>query len=352
MINEQSKTLDKDPAFQAYIDHLKDNRDNNGEVSKGTLYAAHSALRNFCYYTDLEITETTLTKLIQHKRRNKESKDIEEQLRAFSNVEPMKSHHTQASRILGMFAANFANLDLRINTHFEPASEDCTEGIFREIYSQLTPEQQDMIQWNLYYPQRAQPAYRIPLNEIDVSRKDYAIITIKPHHANYSNKARVKHPAIIPLKFAKRVIANADAAHRKAVFPNHVSQWKKITAFAKQEYNVKLTSKYCRKLYEDKAEDSTLKPSIAAFLMGDKTKLQQTGHLPQFYNLKLKFIEKIIADYKQSGIEELLTMPNNKHLLQQTPNINNNSESIEELKQQIAELTNRLQQMTSKRPNF
>lgn len=155
-------------------------------------------------------------------------------------------------------------------------------------------------------PQRAKAAYRIPWERIDESRSDYAIAWIEPEVG--INKSRVKHPAFIPIQFYNRVKANAMASGRFCPFPNHESLWRTITAFAKQEYHVRLVSNYTRKFFEDKGEDSRLAPSVAAFLMGDKTKLAQTGHLPLFYNNKLKFVERIAQEYKQSGLEHLLDL--------------------------------------------
>lgn len=36
--------------------------------------------------------------------------------------------------------------------------------------------------------------------------------------------------------------------------------------------------------------DSSLSPAIATFIMGDKTKLNATGHMPLFYSTRLRFV--------------------------------------------------------------
>jgi hypothetical protein len=110
--------------------------------------------------------------------------------------EPIKSHSKLASNVLGIFRANYAQLQLRVNNHFAPAEENCTLGIFREIFSKLTDEQKAMVQWGVFIPERATAAYRIPLNEIDLSRTDYAIIRIKAHPTDYNNKSKVEHPPL------------------------------------------------------------------------------------------------------------------------------------------------------------
>ena len=309
-------------------------RNNNGEISANTIKHTTQAIRQFMEYTNLNFNGHAIADLTQYKRNNPQSTDIEQAVRAFSLEQPIKTHHNHASAILGIFRANFAPLNLRINNHFPPTEENCTEGIFREIYSHLTQEQQDLIQWGLYVPQRAKAAYRMKFDTFDTTRTDYATTWIEPTVG--INKSRVRHPAFIPIGFFKRIQANAKQANRDEPFINHQSLWRAITKFAKEEYKVRLVSNYTRKFFEDKAEDSKIAPSVAAFLMGDKTKLAQTGHLPQFYNNKLKFLERMIQEYKQSGLENLLNLNNSQEQVSET----------ERLKAEIAELKKKLGEQT------
>jgi hypothetical protein len=324
-----------DPAIVEYFNHLKTVRDNNGEISKGTKSQAISAARQIIRYTGLEFNGHAIKDLTEYKRNNPQSVDIEQAVRAFSLVPPIKNHSNFASLILGIFRANFAPLNLRINNHFPPAEENCTEGLFLEIFGHLTEEQRDMIQWGLYVPERAKAAYRIPWERIDETRSDYAIAWIEPEVG--INKSRVRHPALIPIDFYRRIKRNALAANRTSPFPNHDTLWRRISAFAKNEYQVRLVSNYLRKFFEDKAEDSKLSPSVGAFLMGDKTKLAQTGHMPLFYNNKLKFVEKLIEAYKESGLE---------HLLNITDPPTDKLSEVEQLKAKVAELEEQLLKLT------
>lgn len=93
-------------------------------------------------------------------------------------------------------------------------------------------------------------------------------------------------------------------------------------------------SNYTRKFFEDKAEDSKLAPSVSAFLMGDKTKLAQTGHMPLFYNNKLKFVERMAQEYKQSGLENLLDLHNSHKQADETEQL---KIEIERLRQLLTE---------------
>ncbi len=221
-------------------------------------------------------------------------------------LEPLKSHALWASYILGIFRANFAQLQLRVNTHFPLTEENCTEGIFLEIYKHLDQETKGMIQWGQCVPERAKAAYRISSQDIDLTRQDYAIVWI---HAQRS-KMRVKHPCFVPIDFAKQVISNAQAAKRTCPFPNHEPRWKTVTKFAKDEFKVRLVSNYLRKRFVDIASKTTIPPSYAAFIMGDKTRIQQTGiHLDLIYGTGLRFIDELTEQISKSKLTEALTIP-------------------------------------------
>ncbi len=108
------------------------------------------AIRYFLKYTDIAITDHAIYDLVKYKQNNPNSTDIEQAVIVFTNEQPIKRARAQASYILGIFnRGNFTPLKCRVYNHFEPSEQNCTEGIFREIYKHLTPEQQDMIQWNL-----------------------------------------------------------------------------------------------------------------------------------------------------------------------------------------------------------
>lgn len=297
--------LASDQAIQHYFNCIRTRRGNNGFLPLGTKMRVRSSIYNFVNYTDLPITNTTISDLIKFKRTNPNSNDIEQVVQRFSTELPIQNHASQASCILGIFRANFAPLQLRVNTHFPPAEENCSEGTFLEIYHAQDQETKDMIQWQQYVPERATASYLVPFEDIDLSRKDYAIIWIQA----IRSKSRTKHPCFVPIQFAKKVIESAKSSGRNCPFPNYASLWKKVSTFAREEYKVKLISHYIRKRYVDIADSTTIPKSQAAFLMGDKTKIAKEGiHLDLIYGRGLRFIEELIKNYTDSGLADALTI--------------------------------------------
>ncbi|MHB2035540.1 MAG: hypothetical protein ACYCPW_02210 [Nitrososphaerales archaeon] len=342
--DDYGQIVAKDPAVIAYKKHLVKRRLGK-RLSKDTHTSTNMGIVHFLEYTDIPITDHAITDLIRHKQNFPLSHDIESAIDDFANPEPdakatIRTRAKFASRILGIFTANYADLKTSVNTHFTPAKEDCTDGIFFEIYKHLDQETKNMIQWNMYVPQRAKAAYCVPLDNIDTSRTDYAVVFISDQdnqQTGANNKTDTAHICIVPLDFAKDIVAKAKAAHRNCPFPNHQSLWKKVTAIAKSEYHVTLHSNFCRKFFEDMATDKriALEPAIAAFIMGDKTKLAATGHMPEFYNRKLRFTEKIVKAFKESQIERLLNLDNPTE-----PDLrNDNVELLSIIKQQAETIT-------------
>jgi hypothetical protein len=74
--------------------------------------------------------------------------------------------------------------------------------------------------------------------------------------------------------------------------------------------------------------------------MGDKGKLAKSGHLPEHYNLKIRFMEAMISKYDESGLPYLLWLFPKKSI--------NRSESaddkIRRLEQELARLKKQLSQ--------
>jgi len=140
----EADAIKKDPAIKLYLADLTQSRGNNGFLNKSTIQYIVTATRQFLIYTDTPITDHAMQDLVTYKRHNRDSTDIELAVKSFSLEEPKKAHASLACRIQGIFTRNFAKLDVKVNTHFPPAHENITRGIFREIYTKLTEEQKDI----------------------------------------------------------------------------------------------------------------------------------------------------------------------------------------------------------------
>ena len=338
--HETRDVILSDQYFQNYVNYLKGVRGNNGNVSPNTLSRAIGSVWNFLDYTGIPITNHALTDLIEAKRKNPTNTEIEQAIVAFANEQPINQQSDRASFILAIFKrGNFTPLMARVNTHFEPKQkENCSWKTFLAIYAELTEEQKAMIQWGLYVPQRAVASYHVPLDRIELEKHpNYALVTIEPTVG--INKARVRHPCFVPIDFAREIVRAAEAAGRTCPFPNHQSEWKKITALAKEKYGVHLLSKNLRKFFEKAAHQTRLRADFAAFVMGDKTKLNASGHMPLIYDPDLMeafWVEEIAPEITKSGIIDLITL---------SPRENREGERLRQIQEQIESLQEEAQRL-------
>jgi hypothetical protein len=144
--NAEATAIKNDPAIRLYLADLSQSRNNNGILNDEAIQSTITATRQFLRYTDTPITDHAMQDLVTYKRHNRDSTDIELAVKSYALEAPIQSHANRACRIQGIFTRNFAKLDVKVNTHFPPAIENITRGIFREIFTHLTTEQQDMIQ--------------------------------------------------------------------------------------------------------------------------------------------------------------------------------------------------------------
>jgi len=326
-----NRIIDRDLAIRAYYRHCSTHRGNAGNLSPNTMKYAHAAVKQFLSYAGTKLSSHAVLDLVNYKRNNPLSTDIERCLQDFAAEQPVKTHSGSANCILGIFKANFARLNVSINNHFEPNEEDCSTETFLRVWEAMDEETQDLIQWGVYYPERSSACWNIRFSEFQTMGK-YAVAWVAPFSDSYRNKSKVKHPAIIPLPFFTKVKANAEAAGRDQPFPNHRSKFKyKVTPFARSEFKEKLVSNRGRKLFEEMADKAHVSPAISAFLMGDKTKMNQSGHLALIYNtaLRQKGLQNIISEYQK--VEPYLDLRNKG-------NPDTNSGEIEELRRRIREL--------------
>lgn len=327
----ENAIIDRDPALQSYYRHCANRRGNAGELSPNTTTYTHAAVKQFLNYADIPLSDHAMLDLVTYKRTNPLSTDIEQCVQDYAGEPPIKAHAGMANCIIGIFKANFARLSVSVNNHFEPNEEDCSTETFFKVWEAMSEEAQDLIQWGVYYPERSSACWRIPFSEFQTNG-NYAIAWVAAHSEYYRNKSKVKHPAIIPLPFFNKVKARARAIGREQPFPNHSSLFKyKVTPFARREFKEKFVSNRGRKIFEEMADRAHMSPAISAFLMGDKTKMNQSGHLALIYNtaLRQKGIQNIILEYQK--VEPFLDLQNGGN-----PNIV--STEVEELRRRVSEL--------------
>jgi len=327
----ENAIIDRDPALQSYYRHCANRRGNAGEISPNTKTYTHAAVKQFLNYADIPFSDHAMLDLITYKRTNPLSTDIEQCIQDYAGEPPIKAHAGMANCIIGIFKANFARLSVSVNNHFEPDEEDCSTETFFKVWDAMDEETQDLIQWGVYYPERSSACWNIPFSEFQTIG-NHAVAWVAAHSEHYRNKSKVKHPAIIPLAFFNKVKSKALAAGRDQPFPNYSSAFKcKVTLFARREFREKLVSNRGRKILEEMADRARMSPAISAFLMGDKTKMNQSGHLALIYNtaLRQKGIQNIVSEYQK--VETFLDLRNRGQ-----PTVPPNE--VEELKRRILEL--------------
>ena len=328
---EENEIIDLAPAVQTYYKPCTMHRGNNGILSPHTKEYAHSGVKQFLRYAGIELSNHAILDLVNYKRNNPLSTDIERCVQDYAGEPPIKASAGRANCILGIFKANFAKLNVSVNNHFEPYDEDCSTENFIRVWEAMDEETQDLIQWGVYYPERSSACWRIKFSEFQIMG-NYAVAWTAAFSDHYRNKSKVKHPAIIPLSFFNKVRKHAEAAGRDQPFPNHKSRFKNtITPFARKEFNEKLVSNRGRKYFEEMADRSHVSPAISAFLMGDKTKMNQSGHLALIYNtaLRQKGLQNIVTEYQK--VEPYLNLRNKGRP-------DSKSAEVEGLKQRIREL--------------
>jgi len=295
----ETTTIQSDQSFKRYLDYLKIRGNNKGRISHATLSHVTRAVKHFLEYCNLEITNHALNDLVEYKRNNPQSSDIEEALRAFATTEPIHARTADTSAILGIFnRGNFTQLHLHVNNHFYPERQEIPEETLKEIFKGTTEEMQTLQLFQTYIGERIFAVAHVKDKDINLDLdEELAIIFFD----GSTTKNHIKHFSLCPKNVATKVLEIMNKTGRQTAFPNHTTIWKQITKFAKDEFKIKYTSHYLRARFETIADDTGISMNKVNFLMGgaphgtdDTAKL---GHLPQIYIMKQ--IPKMATPYKQ-----------------------------------------------------
>ena len=233
-------------------------------------------------YLNREINDHAITDLIAEVKEQHKCDDFsfDDRLLIYSNLPSLRTHRNSATYLKGIFKANRCRLDLSIDNHFDSRTAKISDGILREIYLAQSPEKQALMDWQAYAGERvACICTKITLSQIELVSDKYAIIHIQGHQT----KARYNHICIVPRPLAEQVLKIARTTGREQPFPNKESLWREITAFALQEYGVRLTSHYLRKRFHSIAQKTAMPVNDWDYLMGDK---MSAGHEANTYTLE------------------------------------------------------------------
>ena len=174
-----SLIIESDPAFQAYLDYLRQRGNNQNRLSNGTLYAARRGLIHFLHFCNIPITNHALTDLVDAKRMNPNNIQIEQALRKYMSIPPaIKTRTNQASLICGIFArGNFTPLHIHVNNHYDTEKEEIPESTLRAIYHESKPEAQVIQQIQASLGERQYAIGMIQEKDFELNLDDtYAIV--------------------------------------------------------------------------------------------------------------------------------------------------------------------------------
>lgn len=295
--------VEEDPALQNYYDYLKQRGKNHGRLSNGTRKLTRRAVVHFLHFCNLEITNHTLSDLIETKQANPNNFEIEKALRKYCYSTPKTpiTRTNEASYICSIFnRGNFTPLKIHINTHYAPEKTEIPEAIIKAIYREVTPELQIIQELEAYLGERRRAIGYLKLTDFNLEiNPDYAVAFFDGEYT----KGHIRHFSICPQQTALKAIKLAHKTGREFIFPNYETLWKKIKNYALKKYHVHYTSHYLRIRFETIADDTGISMNKVSYLMGgtphtpDTTKL---AHLPEHYLLKeakkyIRFYDQFLA---------------------------------------------------------
>jgi len=197
----EHKIIEQDLAIQRYFTTIKGKARNKGILSERTKIPTIIATRLFLNFLQIPITDHALTDLIKVKQQTLNSFDLDDKLEIFANQEPITSYRNYATYIKGIFKANRTPLNAFVDNHFHRQTEPISEGILKQIYTELNQEFKDIIDLQAYTGQRREVINLLPIEQIDLTKdSELAVIHIKPN--NTGNKTKLEYYTFIPKDLA------------------------------------------------------------------------------------------------------------------------------------------------------
>ena len=234
---------------------------------------------------EIPITDHSIADLVKLKEENPRDMSIERALTTLKSTPNARTNTVHASRMVGLFKANFTPLNIHIWVKSGRPTKPLAGSILRAI--RQDPELQqihyDLLDLMAYSGERIQALAATPPEEISfVEGTNTAIVQVSPSRS----KTATGHPTAITRELAERLLQRAQENGYPVIMPNYESLFRTITKFSNRKYGIRLTSHYLRKRFETICETipaNDVNPNHWLILMGAKPTY---GHRPDIYSLR------------------------------------------------------------------
>ncbi|HEV2139390.1 MAG TPA: hypothetical protein VGR53_11170 [Nitrososphaerales archaeon] len=222
---------------------------------------------------------------MKRKEDNPKDMSIEKALTVFKSMPNTRTNTARASRMCGLFKANFAPLNVHIWVKSGHYTKPVAESILRAIRHdpELQQRHYDLLDLMAYSGERIQALAMTPPEEISfVEGTNTALILITASRS----KTATAHPTAITKELAEMLLQRLQENGYSEIVPNYDSLFRTITHISERKYGIHLTSHYFRKRFETICETipaNEMNPNHWLILMGSKPSY---GHRPDIYSLR------------------------------------------------------------------
>jgi hypothetical protein len=278
----ERRPIENDPAFKTYISKLNKPEKPLARANYlDCVGAAYAMLKSM----GIPITDYSIADLVRRKEENPRDMSIEKALTVLKSTPTVRTNTVHASRMVGLFKANFVPLSIHIWVKSGRPTKPIQETVLRAIRqdSELKQIHHDLLDLMAYSGERIQALAMTPPEDVSfVEGTEAAIISVSPARS----KTATEHPTAITRELAERLLQRAQEYGYPVILPNYNSLFRTITKLSEQKYGIHLTSHYLRKRFETICETipaNEMNPNHWLILMGAKPSY---GHRPDIYSLR------------------------------------------------------------------
>ena len=323
----ERRPIENDPAFKTYIAKLNKPEKPLARANYlDCVGAAYAMLKSM----GIPITNHAMADLVRRKEENPRDISIEKALTILKSTPTVNTNTNHASRMVGLFKANFVPLSVHIWVKSGRPTKPIQETVLRAIRQdqELKQIHYDLLDLLAYSGERIQALAMTPPNDISfMEGTNTAIVQVSPARS----KTATGHPTVITREIAERLLQRVQEYDYPVVLPKYNSLFRTITKLSMRKYGIHLTSHYLRKRFETICETlpaNEMNPNHWLILMGAKPSY---GHRPDIYSLRSD--EQLAKEWEnyllpQLGLSGKPTQPPS----------NNLAEENAELKEQILRL--------------